>query len=230
MKERGIIFSDPMVRANLEGRKTQTRRVMYPQPPKNRIKKITRWENQPRGWFAFDKYDNELWPYRDFGIQTPKIKNPYGVVGDRFYMRETWSDNHSMHYAAEGPVAGILYRATANKVLYRGENVAVEVRKNKWVDYYDRPITWKPSIHMPKKFARPDRFEITDIRVERVQDITAVECEREGLRYTNHPNLQMGRYNRILEDFKHLWDSINAKTGYGWQINPWVWVICYKKL
>lgn len=85
---------------------------------------------------------------------------------------------------------------------------------------------WKPSIHMPRCASRIIP-EIVNIRVERLQDITAEECIREGIYRSDLPTIEeRADYDRW--QFSQLWDSINLKRGYGWAVNPWVWVIEFK--
>ncbi len=91
---------------------------------------------------------------------------------------------------------------------------------------------WKPSIHMPKEAARI-WLEVTNVRVERVQEITAHECILEGISsedvlYNTPVSGDFAQYT--INQFKNLWNSINAKRGYGWETNPWVWVVSFKRL
>ncbi len=231
MKERSLIFSGPMVRANLEGRKTQTRRVIIPQP------KVVPVEHR-------QKPEHELWPVdkngqiiggcvtrQQYGGQLWGIRCPYGVVGDRFYIREShyrygkWVKNGRTKTGHQK----WRFKGIRDQIRYLDERLRGRVRKNTY-----RKEGWykRPSIFMPKWAARPERFEITDIRVERVQDINETDATAEGcLSYNHHDierNIFLRRSARYL--FKRLWDSINAKRGYGCEMNPWVWVICYRKL
>ena len=97
--------------------------------------------------------------------------------------------------------------------------------------YKLRNTKWKPSIFMPRIYSRID-LEITDIRVERVQDITEIDAVSEGLSDADimqkHPPSAAFRKPTAREAFRVLWDSINAKRGYAWESNPWVWVIEFK--
>ena len=168
MKERPILFSGEMVRAILEGRKTQTRRVVNPR----------------------------------------ERKSPYGIIGDRLWVRETF---------AEGVVgceeqAGYSYRA----------------------DHWDKKhgdgpnkLHWISSIHMPR---RPSRItlEVTGVRVERLQDITEEEAVNEGaLPAISQADIYENRNiprNAYRDGFATLWNSL-AKPSAKWEDNPWVWVI-----
>ena len=220
MKERGLIFSGPMVRANLDGRKSQTRRVIKPQP-----RNYLFWSDGFQKW-----YDNKATTTYDMIGR----KCPYGVPGDRFYMRENL----------------LLQRESGTKyfdVLYEADNTHVDNghELDEWfmnyTGWYNSGKSKRiiPCIHMPKYVARPERFEITDIRVERVQDISEEDAIAEGMTTERTDEYLQGRcldncaeshcdyigdkdlcdiYHtdadcRETEAFGILWDSINAKRG-----------------
>jgi len=201
MKERPIIFSADMVRAILEGRKTQTRRVV-----------------KGLGSKLGDEYMTEL--SNGELVETVTLC-PYGQPGDRLWVRETWrpcqtpthGDSMCVEFAASDYcMAGHL--TTLNRT------------------------SWKPSIHMPR-WASRIALEIVNLRVERVQDVSDADIEAEGVTVKHDtvppcgcidiPN--RGRvYSTALGCFAKLWDSINAKRGYDWSSNPWVWVIEFKQV
>jgi len=197
MKHLPIIFSTPMVQAILDDRKTQTRRVVKPQPIRSPY--WTHYENS--GAFYPATYDAE-----------PSIlRCPFGKPGDRLYVRETFGFD-PWHYL-EGHDS-ILYRACQK------------------IDS-DYPIKWKPSIYMPKKYARI-WLEITNVRVERLQDITESDAEKEGVNQgiVRTQELISGRwvdYPYYKKGFKDLWDSINGKK-HPWKANLWVWVLEFRKV
>lgn len=85
---------------------------------------------------------------------------------------------------------------------------------------------WKPSIHMPRWASRIN-LEITDIRVERLQEINEEDAKHEGVKRINAGDFGMETWSSA---FRNLWDSINSKRGYGWDTNPWVWVIEFKRI
>jgi hypothetical protein len=170
MKERPILFSAPMVRAILDGRKTQTRRIMKIQP-------------DGRGTRCTNVHFED-WHGRE-------LKCPYGWVGDILWVRETWSKTDSGKY---------IYAATNN-----GFN----------------PV-WKPSIFMPKDACRI-RLQITDIRIEKIQDISKEDVIAEGI---DTKFLYEGTHPKWA--YFSLWDKINGKGSC--EQNPWVWVIEFKKL
>lgn len=181
MSERQIIFSTPMVKAILDGRKTQTRRVVKPQAEKYNSVLLKPYIIYP--------CDNIY----EFGDFCEPIKCPYGQPGDVLWVRETWTE-------------------IENRILYKS-------------DLYNEScgeltIKWKPSIHMPRKYARIF-LEVTNIRVERVQDITNDDAKAEGIIRPDE---------LYIAQFPALWNSINDKRGFGWSVNPWVWVVEFKRI
>lgn len=203
-----ILFSGPMVRAILEGRKTQTRRVMKPQPG----------EAPGIGpvWNGSD--DKNEW-----------IKNcTYGSPGDSLCVRETFAIRNSK---GDG-VYNYYYKADASK-----EDL-------NHIDEYG--VKWKPSIHMPRVASRI-QLKITGIRVDRLQNISEDDAKAEGIVFVDHGKNQWGQQIpgfAIKEDalkgwercfstaryaFANIWNLINEKRGYGWNLNPWVWVISFDR-
>ena len=184
MKERPILFSTEMVKAILEGRKTQTRRVLR-DTTEHRGEQynpayIERWKND-EGW--------------------AKIC-PYGKVGDRLWVRETFCDD-----CIQDPVP--------HRVCYKAN------RENQPAS--DFCTKWKPSIFMPR-WASRITLEITNIRVERVQDIGVKDALAEGVKYDVSV-----RGGDPVSRYQDLWDSINGEK-YPWSSNPWVWVIEFKRI
>lgn len=215
MKERPILFSASMVRAILDGRKSMTRRVMKPQPDVSHWQGIQAMHGTTPDGHAFG--DPRLW--RVVGPDYPddsrdNIRCPY-AIGRRLWVRETWRDReigeggHKEH-------GGYVYRATENN------------------DGLAEP--WRPSIHMPRLASRI-LLEITDVRVQRVQDISQMDAlaegiDTEGADYDEGENLQSAGSPISAERFAfaRLWDSINAKRGFGWAANPWVWALTFKRM
>ena len=171
MKERPILFSGPMVRAILDGRKTMTRRVI----------KAPRWSTPDKALVDFEC--------------------PYGWIGDRLWVRETWAKLTPAW--SENPV----------EVRYRADFVPAE---------FAEMVRWKSSRFMPR-WASRITLEITGVRVERVQDITPDDCRAEGM---PHDNNDAG----VRYCFGQLWNTINSARGFGWDVNPWVWVVSFKRL
>lgn len=204
MKERPILFSSPMVKAILEGKKTQTRRVLKKQPNTETIgfdqltfqKETNRWNGYVKDEDGGTSWNAEL------------RLCPFGQVGDRLWVRETWAwcSKNKGHY---------IYKAD-------GDGFST---------CHVKDYKWKPSIHMPRKASRIT-LGITNIKVERLQEISSIDCHNEGadeaLAGKSFP-LKEQRLTVIQHGFAWLWDQINGKK-YPWESNPWVWVIEFKVL
>ena len=205
MKEIPVLFSTPMVRAILDGTKTQTRRVIKPQPLEN-----------TNGYL----YKGAFWGFGEIVPQKMIQYAPY-KPGDILWMRETWTDECNM---LQNALSGrkINYCADCNDDPYG-------IFKCVWKK--------KPSIHMPRKAARIF-LEIKSVRVERLQEITEEDAKKEGSYLGRCDCPQMQNNKTPLEaafiqhschihgdEFKYLWDSLNAKRGYSWESSPWVWVV-----
>lgn len=197
MAEKPILFSGEMVRAILNGRKTQTRRVIASLPQD--IDVISRGF-EPGCWFFGTSDGNGESSYDARG----SIVCPYGRPGDLLWVRETWADN------IRGCPNGLTYRA--DHLNPKGDGPAV--------------IKWKPSIFMPR-WASRITLRVCDVRVERLQDISDTSILAEGVPQNGRMYDPSGiTYSESLRnDFCNLWDSINAKRDYGWAVNPWVWVV-----
>jgi len=212
MTERPILFNAEMVRAVLDGRKTQTRRVIkLPGDPE------TEWGCCPLKGFPgmFTFWESE---YPEEGSHNRRC--PYGAPGDRLWVRETWAHDDMLTepnrdcicFRADGAIHEYVYYTNRTNDLC-GESF-------KHPD--PKPDRWRPSIHMPR-WASRITLEVTDVRVERVQDISDADAVAEGIKPA--PVLYDGAQREV---FSLLWDSINAKRGYGWVDNPWVWVVTFK--
>jgi hypothetical protein len=221
MKEHPILFSGPMVRAILAGRKSQTRRVVKPKY------EIGMWDWDPKdksyGPFIADKY-GDYHKVTDYAPWQP---------GDRLWVRETFADLRGMGFGND-PVTDKPWNFAYKADIQPGSD-SDQAR----IDY---GVKWKPSIHMPRAASRIT-LEVTDVRVERVQDITEQDAISEGaLTIPNTPEYQkvfdeavsaeqkppLGESPR--QRFARLWDIINAKKGYGWETNCWVWVIEFRRV
>ena len=198
-----IIFSTPMVQAILAGRKTQTRRIVKPQPSSGIRKSV------------FVKSGLEDGHGRE-------IKQRY-KPSDILWVRETFCEVPYEH----------------NHVSIKGGYITIPKYAYKADSERDYTGIWKPSIHMPREAARIF-LRVTSVRVERLQEITAEDVIREGIEYSDsgpyHWHVLDTKLNAWInfhfhdEAFKHLWDSLNAKRGYGWDTNPWVWVIEFERI
>ncbi len=202
--EKPILFNTEMVQAILEGRKTVTRRV---------IKLPKHVEEQENGLYTLYA---EGGAYIDAKFETVKdyINPPY-KIGDILYVRETWGIQSMKNY---GKRVKFLFKAETNKEL---KEVALSESRYDDMLKYSFKNGWQPSLFMPKEAARVF-LEVTDVRVERVQGITYEESLKEGLKT---------RYDGWTLGFKNLWDSTLKKEQlglYGWDANPWVWVIEFK--
>ncbi len=198
ISEKPILFSGEMVRAILEGRKTQTRRVLSYQPDCEAV-----YGPEMFSPTVIDRYGIEQPGAEVFGVYADdwSLKCPYGQPGDRLWVRETFG------------VVGSSY-------IYKADFVKAEA--DCFVEFetgVTAPVKWKPSIHMPRKACRII-LEVSKIRVERLRNIGDSDAEKEGI----NPLVA----NKV-KAFELLWDSINAVRGFGWDVNPWVWVIEFKK-
>lgn len=204
MKERPILFSDEMVRAILEGRKSQTRRVLkYQLPSGVEVKSVAPWAD---GLYRIEHTPD---PLPGGGqIIAARVCCPYGVPGDRLWIRESWSCADPKR-EAEYPAAGeqdVYYRATES---------------------YPDQLRWRPSIHMPRWASRLI-LELTDVRVERLQEISEEDAKAEGVTLVCMKGWEESRKYRIR--FHEVWDELNAKRGFGWARNPWVWILTFKRV
>jgi hypothetical protein len=203
MKETPIIFSTEMVRAYLEGRKTQSRRVIKPQPlgaGEFRLCEDDLWRIGIGGRYNTLRIDFSQKPWRC----------PYGQVGDRLWVKETWATDPLY----DGFKPSELYPISNSidlKLFYR-----TDVSGNGW-------FRWRSPLFMPR-WASRIILEITGVRVERLQEITAKDIKSEGI-FIKETKVGNWTFTSVITDFAILWDSLNAKRGYSWDFNPWVWVI-----
>ena len=214
-KERPIIFSTEMVKAILDDRKTQTRRVIKPQPIARAINTDldTLWE-----W----KYDCNWW-YKNSPDESGILDYcPYGQVGDRFYVKET----HHFSCDAFAVTTQVNYKDGTHKSI---DPLLIPEGTKVWNShhrYYPQDVKWRPSIFMHRWASRITR-EITDIRVERLQNISREDITAEGCPWQRGDG-PWDDVDNARRWFSDLWDSINGKK-YPWDSNPWVWVISFKK-
>jgi len=235
MKERPILFSGPMVRAILEDRKTQTRRELKPRPPSGIPDGVyCDPYNGNFEHFTFWTKDNKMClgltgNAKIKGQKTCHWKCPYGVPGERLWVRETFSLECDREYVGQSklptdrPVQTIdipnyefyhiwpHYRSTdPYPDLCCEEDSCRQCKKNGSGPH------WKPSIHMPR-WASRITLEIVSVRVERLNDISMEDCRSEGA-------------DPIMEftQFQNLWESINGPGA--WEKNPFVWVVEFKRV
>ncbi|ENK5063638.1 hypothetical protein AB3T43_002711 [Klebsiella variicola] len=227
MREKGLIFNSEMVRAILDGRKTQTRRIMklQPKPSKSRPGDF---------WFSSKKLESMVHvsdlapgnsPIADYHLFIQEHCCPFGAVGNRIWVREAFR----VHSRATD-VATLVYKAS---------------ERNSWTEQTHRvpvavcnkpatPEKWTPSLHMPR-WASRILLEITDVRVERLNAISEEDARAEGI--IDGGCLNCGEPEPCgcanpepdaTDAFAYLWQSIYGQEN--WNANPWVWVISFERV
>ena len=231
-KERPILFSGPMVRAILDGRKTVTRRPIKPSMRGFDIS-FELHQQEDGSWRPMHTFDESCMDAK--GTEHP-IVCPYGQPGDRLWVREAWAQINVAQAPGE---SWVVYRECDNRTDYGGP--------------------WKPSIHMRRRDSRI-LLEVTDVRVESLQDISDDQAKAEGMVYTDfgmqerpgkasidggktfhplkpqqapgwhagdatHPDQCL---DRARWAFANLWEKINGENS--WDANPWVWVVEFKRI
>jgi hypothetical protein len=226
MKERPILFSGEMVRAILDGRKPQTRRVIKP-PPEHRA---DGWHvaTNPKSGYGSEKVMRDFLP----------IYCPYGQPGDKLWVRETFVVESSFNSASaedypppfkDGrPIKWTNddeYGEYWEQCHYRATDLEPELHYG-----LDEPgCKWRPSIFMPR-WASRITLEVTGVRVERVQDISEGDAQSEGVP-VGALDTGVTYVDSYVESFMRLWDCINGKRpGCAWEDNPWVWVVEFQKV
>ena len=231
IKERPILFSAPMVRAILDGRKTVTRRAFKPH-------QVPNWSREDpdmgmgHNWHAVGQH------HRRYGFMVSGETEracaeelikcgacPYGKPGDRLWVRETW-------------VADAQVDAVPPRDLSQGEPIRYpadgSIRQAGCSMI--KPGRARPSIHMPRWACRI-LLEVTDVRVERLQDISEEQALAEGVRlYTDHAEFGDWYHVEGIEtysaeprkSFELLWTSINGAES--WNANPWVWAVSFRRV
>ncbi|EPY4074597.1 morphogenetic protein [Klebsiella pneumoniae] len=209
MKERGMIFNGEMVRAILDGRKTQTRRIMAPQPADD-IERCIFPNPEAIGWKSSLRHKH--------GSTTAHFCH-YGKPGDRIWVRETFQgplfDYDLMDSYCKDPTPF----EKPEFCVYKADGVPAP-------EFYDADdelhCCWRPSIHMPR-WASRILLEITNVRVERLKSISDSDAIREGC---STANMKSG--DCVADVFARLWASIYGAES--WNANPWVWVIEFKRV
>lgn len=232
MKERGMIFNGEMVRAILDGRKTQTRRPI-------------KWK-QTRFTEIGEREDGSKWPWSEDAEHTCDFWHPcpFGAVGDRIWVRETWGvvshafsdDGLMIDWVPDRPSTAIHEMPFGNGY-YSGYAIYAADGDFTWGDddgYEDGRSCWKSSIHMPRAASRI-LLEITDVRVERLNAISEEDARAEGI--IDGGCLNCGEPEPCgcanpepdaTDAFAYLWQSIYGQDN--WNANPWVWVIEFKRV
>lgn len=228
VKERPIIFSGEMVRAILDGRKTMTRRVVDVSKIKPSI-----WTHETIGEIRpvselgpnhRDEWQALLTKYR---VGSHGFKCPYGKPGSKLWVRESFC--HFGNRYSHGHGFGL--------VKYLADGTMSDMPSSSLPDHNSTDSYWRknrPSIHMPR-WASRITLEITDVRVERLQDISATDVQREGVdleggRPGFDVDIDGGLDNKfIITRFAELWDKISGKK-HPWASNPFVWIVEFSKL
>ena len=210
IKERPILFLAPMVRAILEGRKTVTRRPV----------KATKAHadgfmmlDHGKGWRPYNAFGDFVSDHE--GMEYP-IACPYGKLGDRLWVRETCFINDYRE-------ASVPEQERADcEIHYRADGIPD-------FEGEEELIRWRPSIHMPR-WASRILLEVTDVRVERLQDITEEQALAEGIKKHSDGgyHVEDGKHysDSPVESFACLWSSV----GGNWDANPWVWCVSFKRI
>lgn len=217
-KERPILFSSPMIRAILDGRKSMTRRVVKPQPTHRLV------EGLGGVTIGMDPaLDGAVW-YGADGINPGReVRCPYGRPGDLLWVREAWRTCPGTY------VPGVEF---ADGVQRFPEFEDLDSLPRDWMNH-DRK---RPSIHMPKWACRL-WLRVTDVRVHRVQEISEDDARAEGV--FGPPESQAGwrqypyescHLESARDSFRSLWESINGKRpGCSWADDPWVWAVTFAR-
>lgn len=229
--DRPILFSAPMVRALLDGRKTQTRRLIKPQPPENVtsagvISRSSEGQTDEWTWLSGDPRDCDTWGFEG------EFKTRF-VPGDRLWVKETWAhdapDIETCRCAFQDAIGGGLTYGP----YYRATEIAPET------------LRWRPSIFMPRWTSRLT-LTITDVRVQRLQECSEEDAIAEGIYAWQHDELGTlfsvnragdtpvrGRnkiaspagYERAVHAYVRLWEDINGAGS--WEANPWICAISF---
>lgn len=216
MRDLPILFGAEMVNAILEDRKTQTRRlVRIPTAVEKRGAPVIRTYCTGSGQYpgGNPNYTGDQSPallVRCADNTCQKVPSPYGIPGDRLWVRETWCHT-DWTPGDSGRRAGLDGFIAAYRADYAGRTFPAPWQPE-----------WKPSIHMPR-WASRITLEVTGIRVERLQAITTEDIQAEGLGDAYKAPEQM----RAM--WVHLWDGINGKRA-PWADNPFVWVVSFKRI
>ncbi len=216
MNTKPMIFTTENIRGIRDGRKTMTRRVIKPQPSEGGLEWCTAADGAFSAWqdplLLLDEHSEDGGPCQRVC--------PYGVPGDLLWVRETWGKEPDRRTS---PSLGETTNLFEGDVFYRASH------ENNY------PGPWKPSIHMPRTLSRLT-LRVSNVRVERVQDISEEDMIAEGITdigdgcgCLERANGNMA-YSTTRNLFMQLWDSINAKRGYSWESNPYVWIIEWDKV
>lgn len=210
-REKPITFSTPMVQAILDGRKSMTRRVV-----KSSMVQDTPWDELPRSMNTPPHHhENDGKFYVEFQSEVDdtkhyEIKCPY-QVGDVLWVKEIWTQ------------LDMDYRVVTGKLditEFKGCPIAYKT------DGGPERVFWRSSRFMPRAASRLF-LKVKNIRIERLQDITAKDIRAEGLTSMAVHCLD---YEIAVKEWQLLWDKLNSKRGFGWDNNPWCWVVEFERV
>lgn len=214
VKTRPIIFGADSIRAILEGRKTQTRRVIQPQPRPTHYKPCQGCkEDGTVVWHFFNEY---------LSADTDARMCPYGKRRERLWVREA----HAFVADEFGLSSGVAFRDDwiewlSDDALLDGQTVYNASNPDAW--------KWRSPIFMPR-WASRITLELTDVRVERLDEIDEADAIAEGVDVVGELLTKRERADERINQYCWAWDELNAKRGFGWDVNPWVWVLSFKKV
>ncbi|CDX01268.1 Hypothetical protein DPCES_1381 [Desulfitobacterium hafniense] len=221
MTEKSVRFSTEEIRAILDNRKTMFRQVIAPHI-------VDR--------FVLDANGKLLGSYRaSVGDVYPTVDDAPYEVGDVLWVKETFAKGKIVYGEDSNGTTHPYISQCADDIGYVPKEYAL--RHEIGID----DVVWSPSAHMPRKAARIF-LRVTNVRVERLQDIIEDDAMAEGISWLDeacyenngwHPTYydpDSGGHPVFRDGFKKLWDSLNAKRGYGWDTNPWVWVIEFERV
>jgi len=216
MSVKPILFNTDMVRAILDGRKTVTRRVVKPQPEMTLAYIMAGHNHGKWKYSVFEEEEYKKYQGKEL-YWTPPCNGD-----DILYVRETWC-----------------YGSDTTQILFDPEPRAYDIQYKADYPHIDKDlIKWRPSIHMPKEAARI-WLKVTNVRVERLRNITVEQAQSEGTESACNKKCRSYQWcdsDMVLkggcECFSKLWDTTIKKTDinrYGWVANPWVWVIEFER-
>lgn len=221
VKERPITFTTEMVKAILDGRKTQTRRIIKEAPEAATALRLNSIGRYLESYLAeLREWVPVVGPH---GCET-MVRCPKGIPGDHLWVKETygfgWQSGHGFYSAI--PVTG--KEKQPEKIFYKADP-----KWDKWGENKGQ-LQWRNVRFMPR-FASRITLEIINVRVERLQEIHRRDAQAEGVKCRHCSGYSDNSHGCVCVDlFWAGWDSINAKRGYSWESNPWVWVIEFRRI